>query len=70
MFKTLGIVSRDFMKKDEKSYIEPNFQDRSKSINNLITAIMKHPIFIERPITVNGEKITLGRPPENILEIL
>ncbi len=25
---------------------------------------------IERPIVANGEKVTLGRPPENVLGIL
>lgn len=29
-----------------------------------------HPILIERPIVVNGERVALGRPPAAVLEIL
>ena len=31
---------------------------------------MKHPILIERPIIVNGNKAIIARPTEKILEIL
>lgn len=32
--------------------------------------MVKHPIVIERPIVVKGERAVLGRPPEAILKIL
>jgi arsenate reductase len=32
--------------------------------------MVKHPIAIERPIVVNGNKAALGRPPEAVLKIL
>ncbi len=36
----------------------------------LIRALVAHPIAIERPIVVKGDKAALGRPPESVLEIL
>jgi arsenate reductase len=36
----------------------------------LIAAMVKHPILVERPIVVSGEKAALGRPPEKVLAVL
>lgn len=36
----------------------------------LIKKIVAHPIVIERPIVVSGNKAALGRPPEAVLAIL
>ena len=36
----------------------------------LIRALVAHPIAIERPIVVRGDKAALGRPPEAVLAIL
>ena len=36
----------------------------------LIAALAKNPIAVERPIVVSGGKAALGRPPENVLEVL
>ncbi|CAA7627405.1 arsenate reductase (glutaredoxin) [Magnetospirillum sp. SS-4] len=36
----------------------------------LIRALIAHPIAMERPIVVRGDRAVLGRPPENVLALL
>jgi|SRR5580704_1595277 arsenate reductase len=40
------------------------------SEEQLIAAMVKHPILVERPIVVSGGKAALGRPPEAVLSVL
>src|SRR5882672_5080724 len=45
--------------------------DPSKlSEDQLIDAMVKYPIIVERPIVVSGRKAALGRPPEAALSVL
>ncbi|TWT38430.1 arsenate reductase (glutaredoxin) [Blastopirellula retiformator] len=36
----------------------------------VVKTLAEHPALIERPIVVSGGKARLGRPPENVLELL
>jgi len=66
----LGLGPRDVIRRGEKIYKEMELADTNLSDTALITAMIGNPILIERPIVVKGEKAALGRPPENVLNIL
>lgn len=66
----LGLSARELMRRKEKLYKELGLDDPSLSEKQLITALSENPALIERPIVVNNGKAALGRPPENVLEIL
>ena len=66
----LDLSPRDLLRKGEKIYKQLELSDSALSDTALITAMVGNPILIERPIVVNGDKAALGRPPENVLEIL
>jgi len=38
--------------------------------DEIIAAMVKNPIIVERPIVVSGGKAALGRPPEAVLAVL
>src|SRR5262249_10351809 len=40
------------------------------SEDQLIAAMARNPIIVERPIVVSGRKAALGRPPEAVLAVL
>jgi arsenate reductase len=66
----LGIGARQLLRTGEDDYKTLNLADGSLSDSDLIAAMAAHPKLIERPILVNGDKAIIGRPPENVLEIL
>ena len=66
----LGMEPRDLMRKGEAAYKELNLGDAGLSRDALIDAMLENPILIERPVVVNNGKYALGRPPENVLDIL
>lgn len=66
----LGLAPRDLMRKHEAPYKDNNLENPDLSREQLIQAMVDNPILIERPIVINGNKATIGRPPEKVLDIL
>ncbi|MCW8194326.1 arsenate reductase (glutaredoxin) [Proteobacteria bacterium 005FR1] len=70
LLSKLGISARDLLRKGEDAYRENNLSDPNLSEDQLIALMVKHPKLIERPIVVKGDRAVLGRPPENVLELV
>mgnify|MGYP003683116041 CR=1 FL=1 len=66
----LGISARQLLRKGEEAYKDNNLKDAALSDADLIEAMVKFPKLIERPIVISGDKAVLGRPPENVLELI
>ena len=65
-----GLGPRDLMRRKEAVYSECELDNPALSDDDLIGFMIKHPILIERPIVLAKGKAALGRPPEQVLEIL
>ncbi|CDH27628.1 putative arsenate reductase with thioredoxin-like domain [Xenorhabdus bovienii str. Jollieti] len=71
LLKQLGFKdARQLMRTKEELYKDLNLGDDTLSQAALLQAMEKYPILIERPIVVVGDKARLGRPPEQVKEIL
>jgi arsenate reductase len=64
----LGMPARKLVRRKEAAAasIDPD----TLSEDELIAAMVKNPITVERPIVVSGGKAALGRPPEAVLKVL
>lgn len=70
ILELLALEPRQLMRQHEAPFKELNLGDESLSRDELIQAMVDNPILIERPIVIHGNKATIGRPPEKILDIL
>ena len=66
----LKMAPRDVIRKKEEVYAEKGLDKASLSDAELIDIMVKNPILIERPIVLANGKAALGRPPEQVLNIL
>ncbi|MBE8595372.1 arsenate reductase (glutaredoxin) [Xenorhabdus sp. BG5] len=62
--------ARQLMRTKEDLYKALNLDDATLSQDALLQAMVENPKLIERPIVVVDDKARLGRPPEQVKEIL
>ena len=70
ILKMLCIEPDQLMRKKESVYKELGLDQKELSRQEMITVMVENPKLIERPIVVAGNKAILGRPPENVKELL
>ncbi len=69
MLKMLAISARELMRTKEDIYKELDLKNENDE-DKLIEAMVSNPKLIERPIVVKDGKAVIGRPIENIVELL
>lgn len=65
----LGMKPEELIRKGEEVF-KSKYAGRSLCDAQWIDAMVADPILIERPIVVKGAKAVVGRPPENVLQLL
>jgi len=69
VIKKLGIKAEQLIRKAEAIYKE-NYKGKELSENEWIDAMLQYPKLIERPIVIKGDKAVIGRPIENVIDLL
>lgn len=67
--KLLGIPAFDIVRTNEDEFKSAGI-DSSSSDKDVIAAIIKSPKLMQRPIVVANGRAVIGRPPENVLDII
>jgi arsenate reductase len=65
----LNLDAEQIVRKGEEIYRQ-HYAGKSMSGENWLDALVAHPILLERPIAVKGDRAVVGRPPENVLRLL
>jgi arsenate reductase (glutaredoxin) len=66
----MGIKVRDLLRRKGTPYDELKLDNPALTDDDLIDAMMAHPILINRPIVVTSQCVKLCRPSEAVLDIL
>lgn len=69
LIEFLGIEPLALVRKNEAVWKE-QFKGKELSDKEVIRAMVENPKLIERPIVVKQKKAVLGRPPENVLQLI
>ena len=67
---SLNLKAQDIMRKKEEEYKASGLDNVSLAEEEQIKLIIKNPKVMERPIVIKDDKAIIGRPPENVLELL
>ena len=70
MIQDSGLSVRDVLRKNVDAYTELNLDNANWTNEQLLDAMLEHPILINRPLVVTDLGTRLCRPSEVVLDIL
>lgn len=68
VFTKLNLTPSQVVRSGEKIFKELELKNSSEE--EILNAMVEHPILIERSIVVKDDKAKIGRPPEDVLDVL
>jgi arsenate reductase len=66
----LGMTPRQLLRRKGTPFDELGLGDPAKTDEQLIDAILAHPILMERPVVVTGKGVRVCRRAEKVMELL
>jgi arsenate reductase len=70
LIRKMKLKPRDLLRKGEPIYKELGLANNEFSDSELIDLMIEHPDLLQRPIVERGDGAVLGRPTENVKELL
>jgi arsenate reductase (glutaredoxin) len=70
LIRKMNVKPRDLLRKSEPVYKELGLAKDEFSDSELIALMVEHPDLLQRPIVERGDRAVLGRPTENVKELL
>jgi len=70
LIRKMKLKPRDLLRKSEPVYKELGLVTGEFSDSELIDLMIEHPDLLQRPVVERGERAVLGRPTENVKELL
>ena len=70
LIRKMKLKPRDLLRKSEAVYKELGLAEDKFSDSELIGLMIEHPDLLQRPIVERGDRAVLGRPTENVKELL
>ena len=70
LVRKLKLKPRDLLRKSEPVYKQLGLASDEFSDSELIALMVEHPDLLQRPIVERGDRAVLGRPTENVKELL
>ncbi|HJS24589.1 MAG TPA: ArsC/Spx/MgsR family protein [Pyrinomonadaceae bacterium] len=70
LIKKMNLKPRDLLRKSEPIYKELGLAEDKFSDSELIGLMIEHPDLLQRPIVERGDRAVIGRPTENVKQLL
>lgn len=70
LLSALGKKPSELVRKGEAAFRERGLKAAETTEADIRQAMLEEPRLIERPVVVKGKQAVLGRPPENVLELI
>jgi arsenate reductase (glutaredoxin) len=69
VLRLLGVEPHEVLRKNDRAYKELGLTGNEPK-KTLVKLMAEHPTLLQRPIAVSGNRAVVGRPVENLLELI